>query len=81
MLAVIVLNAAFAFAQERQAERAVEALRAYLPQQATVRRDGERVLVDATELVPGDVLLVEEGDGSPRTRGWSRGRSTSTSRR
>ena len=62
VLAVIVLNAAFAFAQERQAERAVEALRAYLPQQATVRRDGERVLVHATELVPGDVLLVEEGE-------------------
>ena len=62
VLAVIVLNASFAFAQERQAERAVEALRAYLPQQATVRRDGERVLVHATELVPGDILLVEEGE-------------------
>ncbi|HYA08801.1 MAG TPA: HAD-IC family P-type ATPase, partial [Gaiellaceae bacterium] len=62
VLAVIVLNAAFAFAQERQAERAVEALRAYLPQQATVIRDGERVLVDARELVPGDVVVIEEGE-------------------
>ncbi|MGZ4352649.1 MAG: cation-translocating P-type ATPase, partial [Gaiellaceae bacterium] len=62
VLAVIVLNALFAFAQERQAERAVEALRAYLPQQASVQRDGERVLVAASELVPGDVLLVEEGE-------------------
>ena len=62
VLAVIVLNALFAFAQERQAERAVEALRAYLPQRAQVLRDGERLLVDATELVPGDVLVAEEGE-------------------
>ena len=62
VLAVVVLNALFAFAQERQAERAVEALRAYLPQQATVRRDGGRLPVDAAGLVPGDVLLVEEGE-------------------
>jgi calcium-translocating P-type ATPase len=62
VLAVIVLNALFAFAQERQAERAVEALRAYLPQRAWVRRDGGRVQVDASELVPGDVLCVEEGE-------------------
>ena len=62
ILAVIVLNAVFAFAQERHAERAVEALTRYLPQQAAVRRDGERQLVNARELVPGDVLLVTEGD-------------------
>ncbi len=62
VVAVIILNAAFAFAQERQAERAIEALARYLPQQAAVRRDGGRRLVDARELVPGDVLLVEEGD-------------------
>ena len=61
IVAVIVLNAVFAFAQERQAERAVEALSGYLPQQAVVRRDGHRSVVDARELVPGDVLLVGEG--------------------
>jgi calcium-translocating P-type ATPase len=65
VLAVIVLNAIFAFVQERQAERAVEALRGYLPQQAAVRRDGRRMLVPAVELVPGDVLLVEEGERVP----------------
>jgi calcium-translocating P-type ATPase len=62
IVAVIFLNALFAFAQERQAERAVEALTRYLPQQASVRRDGSRVLVDARTLVPGDVLLLAEGD-------------------
>ena len=58
---VIVLNAAFAFAQERQAERAVEALQDYLPQQAQVVRDGHQVGIDAVDLVPGDLLVVEEG--------------------
>jgi len=59
---VIFLNALFAFVQEMQAERAVEALQAYLPQHAAVLRDGAPVTVEAAQLVPGDVLLVEEGD-------------------
>ncbi|HEY1347757.1 MAG TPA: HAD-IC family P-type ATPase, partial [Streptosporangiaceae bacterium] len=59
---VILLNALFAFLQEMQAERAVEALQAYLPQHAAVLRDGAPVTVEAMELVPGDVLLLEEGD-------------------
>jgi calcium-translocating P-type ATPase len=63
IVAVIVLNALLAFAQEQQAERAVEALAAFLPEQAAVIRDGERRTVPAIDLVPGDVLVVEEGDG------------------
>ncbi len=59
---VIFVNAVFAFVQELQAERAVEALQAYLPQYATVLRDGERVTAGATQIVPGDVLLLAEGD-------------------
>ncbi|HET7857215.1 MAG TPA: cation-transporting P-type ATPase [Gaiellaceae bacterium] len=62
IVAVIVLNAAFAFVQEQQAERAVEALEGYLPRQAFVLRDGHRTQLDARQLVPGDVLVVEEGD-------------------
>jgi calcium-translocating P-type ATPase len=62
IVAVIVLNAAFAFVQETQAERAVEALAGYLPAQSTVLRDGNRRVVNAAELVPGDVVVVEEGD-------------------
>jgi calcium-translocating P-type ATPase len=61
IVAVILLNALFAFVQEQQAERAVEALESYLPQQAFVLRDGRRTVVEARELVPGDVLLLEEG--------------------
>jgi calcium-translocating P-type ATPase len=60
---VIVLNACFAFAQELQAERAVEALQTYLPHTARVLRDGQVTEIDATLLVPGDVILIEEGEG------------------
>ena len=62
IIAVICLNAGFAFAQEMQAERAVEALAAFLPERARVRRDGVTQDIEARDLVPGDVLLIEEGD-------------------
>ena len=62
IIAVILLNAGFAFLQERHAERAVEALSAYLPPQARVLRDGEEKQIQARLLVPGDVLVVREGD-------------------
>jgi len=62
ILIVIVLNALFAFAQEVQAERAVEALQDYLPQNARVLRDGTVCTVPAAELVPGDVMAIEEGE-------------------
>jgi calcium-translocating P-type ATPase len=65
IVAVIVLNAVFAFAQELQAERATEALQAFLPPQTRVRRGGAAVDIPASELVPGDVLLIEEGDRLP----------------
>jgi calcium-translocating P-type ATPase len=65
VLLVIVLNAAFALAQELQAERAVEALSAYLPQRTTAIRDGHPVSLDVSELVPGDVVVLEEGERVP----------------
>jgi calcium-translocating P-type ATPase len=62
VLLVILLNAAFAFAQELQAERAVEALARYLPQHVRALRDRASTLIEAAQLVPGDVVLLEEGD-------------------
>lgn len=62
VVAVIALNAVTALQQERHAERAVEALAAYLPPTAVALRDGAPVTVPARELVPGDLLLLEEGD-------------------
>jgi len=62
IVAVIVLNAIFAFTQEVQAERATEALREYLPPRVRVRRDDRAMEIDARELVPGDVIKIAEGD-------------------
>ena len=62
IVGVVIINALFAFLQEQQAERAVEALSRYLPAQAAVLRDGRRQTVDARLLVRGDVLLIQEGD-------------------
>lgn len=59
---VIILNAAFAFVQELQAERAVEALAQYMPQRVTVLRDGAPGVIETVGLVPGDVVLLEEGE-------------------
>ncbi len=59
---IIVLNAAFSFVQELQAERAVEALAKYLPQRAKVVRDGGVTEIDASRLVPGDMVVIQEGD-------------------
>jgi calcium-translocating P-type ATPase len=58
---VILVNAVFAFVQELHAEQAVEALSAFLPAQATVLRDGGEQVVDARTLVPGDVIVLDEG--------------------
>ena len=62
IIAVIMLNAIFAFVQEYRAEKAIEALRNMLPPRAKVIRDGQRNEIDARLLVPGDVMVVEEGD-------------------
>jgi magnesium-transporting ATPase (P-type) len=62
IVVIIVLNAIFAFFQEVQAERAVEALQGYLPQRARVLRDGTELSIEAAQLVPGDILLIDEGE-------------------
>jgi magnesium-transporting ATPase (P-type) len=59
---VIVLNGLFAFLQEYRAEKASERLYALVPRRATVIRDGSRQEIDAADLVPGDVVLLNAGD-------------------
>ncbi len=59
---VIVLNGLFAFLQEYRADKAGERLRDLLPRRATVVRDGERQSIDASELVPGDLVFLNAGD-------------------
>lgn len=62
---MIAVNAAFALLQERQAERAVETLARYLPEHTLAVRDGRPCTVESRDLVPGDVILLEEGDKVP----------------
>jgi magnesium-transporting ATPase (P-type) len=62
IVAIIILNALFAFAQEHRAERAAEHLRDLLPRTATVVRDGRPVSIDTRELVVEDLVLLEAGD-------------------
>ena len=59
---VVVINGTFAFVQEHRAEHAAARLRDLLPKRSRVRRDGVMVVIDATELVTGDVVLLAAGD-------------------
>ena len=65
ILIVLVLNAAIGFATEWQAERALEALRRQSRTNSRVRRDGFETTVDAEQLVPGDVVVLNAGDRVP----------------
>jgi sodium/potassium-transporting ATPase subunit alpha len=65
IVAVILINGVFSFLQEYRAERAVAALRALLPAQAKVVRESVVVLVPADQIVPGDVVVLQEGDEVP----------------
>ena len=62
ILGVIVINGLFAFWQQFRAERAVAALEKLLPHYVKVLRDNNISLILATHLVPGDVILLQEGD-------------------
>lgn len=62
ILAVVLLNAVMGYIQESRAESAVAALRQMAAAQANVIRDGNRRRIPAAEVVPGDLIIVEEGD-------------------
>lgn len=59
---IVVLNALLGFFQEYRAEAAIEALMKLISLKATVLRDAKQVIVDATEVVPGDILIINTGD-------------------
>jgi len=65
ILAVIFINAIFTFIQEYRTEKAIEELRKMLPFRVAVVRNGVELEIDATEIVPGDVVLLREGDKVP----------------
>ncbi len=65
ILAVVLANAIIGFVQEGRAEAAMEALTKMMVPECTVLRDGQRKDIPARELVPGDIVLLEEGDRVP----------------
>lgn len=65
ILAVVLVNAVIGFIQEGRAEQAMEAIRGMLAPRSAVLRDNLRQSVDAADLVPGDIVLVEAGDRVP----------------
>ncbi len=62
VLGIVIANAVLGYAEEAKAEQAVEALQRMTTTMASVLRDGEQRRVAAAEIVPGDILLLAEGD-------------------
>ncbi|MBP2284641.1 Ca2+-transporting ATPase [Flavobacterium sp. CG_23.5] len=65
ILSIIIINAAVGFIQEYRAEKAMEALKNMAANSARVLREGKMMDIPATELVPGDVVLLEAGNIIP----------------
>ena len=65
ILIVVLLNAALGFWQEHRAEATLAALKGMLAARARVRRDGKLQEIEATQLVAGDIVLLEAGDRIP----------------
>ncbi len=65
ILLIVVLNAVMGVMQESKAEKALEALQTMSAPHARVRRDGKEQVIDASLLVPGDIILLEAGDFIP----------------
>ncbi|MDP2108502.1 MAG: HAD-IC family P-type ATPase, partial [Rhodocyclaceae bacterium] len=65
ILGVVVINALIGFIQEGKAEKSLDAIRNMLSLHAMVMRDGRRQEIDATDLVPGDIVLLASGDKVP----------------
>ena len=62
IMAIVAINGTFGFVQEYRAEKAIESLKKMLVPKARVFRDGRVVELDSREIVPGDILVLSEGD-------------------
>ena len=65
ILLIVVLNALMGVIQESKAEKALDALKNMSAPHAKVLRDGKEAIINASELVPGDIILLEAGDFVP----------------
>jgi len=65
ILIVVFLNTIFSLFQEYRAERAAQVIRSFIPRKTKVIRDSQMKEVEVTDIVPGDILALEEGDRVP----------------
>ncbi|MBI4896392.1 MAG: calcium-translocating P-type ATPase, SERCA-type [Candidatus Aenigmarchaeota archaeon] len=65
IVGILIVNALIGFYQEQQAQKAIESLRKFTRQKSKVYRNGKLVVLDASLLVPGDVIELETGDIVP----------------
>jgi len=65
IIAIVVLNAIMGVVQEAKAEKSIEALQQMTPPKAKVTRDGITNEINAEELVPGDIVILEAGNYVP----------------
>ena len=65
IVAVVLVNAAIGFSQEYRAEKAIASLRKMIVKVAKVWRDGQLMTIRSAQLVPGDIMTLEEGDSIP----------------
>ncbi len=70
ILIIVVLNALIGFYQEYKAEQALESLKKLARTQTQVLREGKWELVDSTDLVPGDTIMLEAGNSVPADVRW-----------
>ncbi len=62
ILAILIANGILGFVQEYRAEKSIDALKKLESVKAKVIRDGKEQLIDSSKIVPGDILILEEGD-------------------
>ncbi len=65
IIGVILVNASIGFTQEYRAEKAVQALKSMIKQEAVAIRNGESKVVESVKLVPGDIIELDEGKSIP----------------
>lgn len=65
IIGVVLINAGIGFWQEYRAEKAISSLKKMIVKTAKVLRDGKLIIIPSVQVVPGDVIVLEEGDSIP----------------